>query len=239
VAVAEARVKDAEREWERVKDGPTQADLQAAQARVDAAQATLELARITAPFRGTITDINVMAGDQVSPGTPAFRLDDLSRMLVDVELSEVDINRVQVGNPVTLNFDAVPNVDYTGELVEIGQVGGSVQGVVNFPVTVELKDADEAIKPGMTAAVNIVVEQIENALQVPNRAVRVVNGQRVVYLLENGQPTAVAIQLGANSDLYSEVTGGDIKEGDLVVLNPPSYIFNPNEEPPFVRGMRQ
>ena len=110
---------------------------------------------------------------------------------------------------------------------------------MNFPVTVELKDADAAIKPGMTAAVNIVVEQIDNALQVPNRAVRVVNGQRVVYILENDQPTAVAIQLGASSDLYSEVTDGDIKEGDLVILNPPSYIFDPNEEPPFVRGMRQ
>jgi len=239
VAVAEARVQDAEREWERVKDGPTEEDLRAAQARVDAAQATLELARITAPFSGTITAIEVMVGDQVAPGTPAFRLDDLSTLLVDVELSEVDINRVEIGQPVTLNFDAVLDREYSGEVTEIGQVGNPVQGVVNFPVTVKLKDADEAVKPGMTAAVNIVVEQIENALQVPNRAVRVINGQRVVYIMQGGQPAPVEVRLGASSDLYSEVVDGEIKEGDLVVLNPPSYIFDPNQEPPFVQGMRQ
>jgi HlyD family secretion protein len=239
VAVAEARVQDAEREWERVKDGPTEEDIRAAQARLDAAEATLELAQITAPFSGTITAIEVMAGDQVAPGTLAFRLDDLSTLLVDVELSEVDINRVEIGQPVALNFDAVLDREYSGEVTEIGQVGNPAQGVVNFPVTVKLKDADEAIKPGMTAAVNIVVEQIENALQVPNRAVRVINGQRVVYIMKSGQPTPVEVQLGASSDLYSEVVDGGIKEGDLVVLNPPSYIFDPNQEPPFVQGMRQ
>jgi HlyD family secretion protein len=239
VAVAQARVDDAEREWERVKDGPSQDDIRAAQARVDAAQATLELARITAPFAGTLTMIDVKEGDSVTPGTPAFRLDDLSKLLVDVELSEVDINRVKLGQPVTLNFDAILDRDYTGEVTEIGQVGNSAQGVVNFPVVVELKDHGEAIKPGMTAAVNILVEQIENALQVPNRAVRVIDGQRVVYIMKNGQPTPVAIQLGASSDLYSEVTEGEINPGDEVVLNPPSYIFDPNEEPPFVQGMRQ
>jgi HlyD family secretion protein len=239
VAVAEARVQDAEREWERVKDGPTEEDIRAAQARVDAAKATIELARITAPFSGTITAIEVMAGDEVTPGTLAFRLDDLSRLLVDVELSEVDINRLQIGQQVTLNFDAILNQDYTGEVSEIGQVGNSVQGVVNFPVTIELKNPDQAIKPGMTAAANILVEQIENALQVPNRAVRVINGERVVYLLKNGQLEPYAVQLGVSSDLYSEVLDGEIKEGDQVVLNPPSYIFDPNQEPPFVQGMRQ
>lgn len=239
VAVAQARVDDAEREWERVKDGPSQDDIRAAQARVDAAQATLELARITAPFAGTLTMIDVKEGDHVAPGTPAFRLDDLSKMLVDVELSEVDINRMKLGQPVTLNFDAIPDREYSGEVAEIGQVGSSVQGVVNFPVVVELKDPDEAVKPGMTAAVNILVEQIENALQVPNRAVRVIDGQRVVYIMKNGQPTPVAIQLGASSDLYSEVAEGEINAGDEVVLNPPSYIFDPNEEPPFVQGMRR
>jgi len=239
VAVAQARVDDAQREWERVKDGPTQEDIRSAQARVDAAQATLELARIMAPFTGTVTAIEIKPGDQVTPASPAFRLDDLSKLLVEVELSEVDINRLQPGQPVTLNFDAILDRDYNGVVTEIGEVGSSVQGVVNFPVTVELQDADQAIKPGMTAAVNIIVEQIPDALQVPNRAVRVINGQRVVYIMKNGQPTPVAVQLGASSDLYSEVMDGELAVGDQVVLNPPSYIFDPNQEPPFVQGMRQ
>ncbi len=109
IALLEAQLADAQREFERVKDGPDAADIAAAQARVAAAQATVNLARIVAPFDGTITEVFSKPGDQVAPGTPAFRLDDLSHQLVDVNVSEVDINRIQPGQPVTLVFDAIPN----------------------------------------------------------------------------------------------------------------------------------
>jgi HlyD family secretion protein len=73
----------------------------------------------------------------------------------------------------------------------------------------------------MTAAVNIVVEQIEDVLLVPNRAVRVQDGQRVVYILRAGQPVAIPIALGASSDMESQVLEGDLAVGDQIVLNPP------------------
>ena len=76
----------------------------------------------------------------------------------------------------------------------------------------------------MTAAVNIVVNQIQDALLVPNRAVRVSNGERTVYVLRGGLPTPVTIQIGATSDTYSELIGGDLSEGDAIILNPPSTI---------------
>ncbi|MGD2162717.1 MAG: efflux RND transporter periplasmic adaptor subunit, partial [Anaerolineales bacterium] len=184
VASAEARVEDARREWERVKDGPDPDDIAAAEARVEAAQANMGLATIKAPFSGTITSVEIMRGDQVSPGTIALGLADFSPLLVDVELSEIDINRVEEGQSVELVFDAIPDRSYEGVVVEIGLVGSTVQGVVNFPVTVEINDPDEGVRPGMTAAVNIVVEQIEDVLRVPNRAVRLRDGDRVVYLLK-------------------------------------------------------
>ena len=96
-----------------------------------------------------------------------------------------------------------------------------VQGVVNFTITVELTEFDEDVKPGMTAAVNIVVREIKDAVLIPNRAVRLVDGQRVVYLQKNGMPEKAEIRLGASSDTNSVVVGGDIKEGDLIILNPP------------------
>jgi HlyD family secretion protein len=75
----------------------------------------------------------------------------------------------------------------------------------------------------MTAGVNLVVSQLEDVLRVPNRAVRVLEGERVVYILDpNGLPTPVDIVLGASSDTYSEVVGGDLAEGDVIVLNPPT-----------------
>jgi HlyD family secretion protein len=97
--------------------------------------------------------------------------------------------------------------------------------VVEFNVTVELTDADQNVKPGMTAAVNIVVDQITEALLVPNRAVRVVNGQRLVYVLSNNQLKSVNVTLGASSDAESQVTGGDLRVGDQIVLNPPQDLF--------------
>jgi HlyD family secretion protein len=225
VALAEARLADAQREWGRVKDGPSQADVVAAEARITAAEATLELAKIAAPFRGTVTSVDVMPGDQASPGLPAFRIDDLSRLLVDVEISEVDINRIVLDQPVSLIFDAILDKEYQGRVIEIGQVGISIQGVVSFPVTVEIVEADEDIRPGMTAAVNIVVEQIEDVVLIPNRSVRVRDGQRVVYLMKGGTMESVDVVLGATSDQYSQMLEGEVFEGDSIVLNPPQFEF--------------
>jgi HlyD family secretion protein len=196
-----------------------------AQMAVQSAQVNLDSAKLTAPFGGTVTEVSGLVGDQVSPGTKAFRIDDLSQMKVDVQVSEVDINSVQVDQPVTLTFDAVTGKSYTGKVAEVAQAGDPVQGAVNFTVTVVLTNLDKNVKPGMTAAVTITVKQINNVLLVPNRAVRLVDSQRVVYILSNGQPVQVDLTLGASSDSMSEVASGNLKVGDLIILNPPSNLF--------------
>ena len=207
---------------------PNPDDLAAAQARMQAAQATVDSQTLTAPFAGTVTEVDIMPGDQVSPAMNAFRLDNVGRLLVDVLVSEVDINSIQAGQPVNLSFDAILDKQYTGVVDQVAPVGDAIQGVVQFNVTVELSDADPNVKPGMTAAVNIIVNQVSDALLVPNRAVRLVNGQRVVYILNNSQLQQVNVTLGASSDTSSQVVGGDLKEGDQVVLNPPQDLFGTN-----------
>jgi HlyD family secretion protein len=196
IALLEALLADAQREWERLKDGPDPADISAAEARVQ-------------------------PNDQVDPGVPALRLDDLSHLWVDVEVSEVDINQVEIGQPAILTFDAILAKEYHGVVVEVAPVGDENQGVINFKVTVELSDADAAVRPGMTAAVEIVVSQLDEALLVPNQAVRAVNGTRMVYIMEeNGDLKPVEVTLGATSDRYSQLLEGDLQPGDLLVLNP-------------------
>ncbi len=233
LALLEAQLADAERELERVQNGAAAEDILAAQARVDAAQATINLAYLSAPFSGTITDVMIKTGDQASPGVTAFRLDDLTHLLIDVSVSEVDINRIQIGQPVSLTFDAIQGKEYSGEVSRVDQVGTNNQGIVDFTVTVELNNADEQVKTGMTAAVNIVINQLEDVLLVPNRAVRIVDGKRVVYILSDGQPIPVDINLGASSEVNSEVVSGDLNEGDTIVLNPP-LEFSSDGPPPFV-----
>ena len=229
-----AKLDDAQRAYDRVKNGPNPADVAAAQARVNAAQATLDMARLIAPFAGTITDAHPLSGDQVTAGTLGFRVDDLSRLYVDVEISEVDINSIAVGQPVTLTFDAILGQEYHGEVTQVSQAGNTVQGVVNFTVTVRITDADEQVKPGMTAAVTIVVKEIKDVILVPNRAVRVVDGKKVVYVLRDGLPVQVEVRLGSSSETMSVLAGGELKVGDLVILNPPA-IFEGGGGPPFMQ----
>ncbi len=257
LALKKAQLDDAQRTYDRLKNGPNADDIAAAQANVDAAQATLNMARIIAPIDGTVTQASSLPGDLVSAtagssgssagsaqgssaassagvattGQAAFRIDNLSTLLVDVEVSEVDINSVAVGQAATLTLDAIPGKTYHGVVQAVSQAGDNSSGAVNFTVTVQLTDADQQVKPAMTAAVNIVVQQVTGQLLVPNRAVRIVNSQRVVYVLENGRPKQVQITLGASSDTMSVLAGGNLKEGDLIILNPPSTgpgaIFGP------------
>jgi HlyD family secretion protein len=168
LALLEAQLADARREYERLKDGPAQQDIATAEARVTAAQSTLEKSRLIAPFNGTISEVISQPNDLVSPGTPAFRLDDLSSLSVDVGVSEIDINLVKTGQPVILTFDAILARQYNGRVVEVSPVGTVSQGIVDFMIRVELTDPDSAVRPGMTAAVEIIVRQPEEAL-VPNQ----------------------------------------------------------------------
>jgi len=226
VALTKAKFDDAQREFDKLNAGNL-VEIKAAQARVDAAQATINMSRIAAPFPGIVTESHVLAGDQIGAGAIAFRLDNLDNLYVDVAVSEVDINNVSIGQPATLSFDAVLNKEYHGQVVEVAKVGTSVGGVVNFTVTVELTDADEAVKPGMTAAVNVIVQEQKDVLLIPNRAIRLVNSERVAYILVNGKPQSVKVQLGSSSGIDSVLSGGDLKEGDSIILNPPSVNGGP------------
>jgi len=232
LALAQAQEADAQREYDRLSAGNV-SEITAAQARIDAAQATLNLARVIAPFAGIVTESYPLPGDQVGAGATAFRIDDLSSLLVDVEVSEVDINNVAVGQSVQLSFDAILGKEYNGKVVEVAQTGTVSAGVVSFKVTVELTDADSLVKPGMTAAVNITVKELNDVLLVPNRAVRLSDGERVVYLLKDNMPVKTSIRLGSSSDTMSVLVAGDVQEGDEVILNPPTEFFGPGGGGPF------
>jgi HlyD family secretion protein len=232
--VAKASLHRAINDYNRWDKGPNSDDIAAIQARIAAAQAAISQAHIEAPFDGVLTLVEPQPGDQVAPNAAAFRLDDLSSLLVDVSVSEVDINQVNPGQEVILTFDAIRGKEYHGQITDVDKVGTSNQGVVDFQVTAKLTDADSDVKPGMTAAVNIVVTELKDILLVPNRAVRFKDGKPVVYILKDGVPTPVTIELGASSDVSSEVLSGELNAGDLIVLNPPAQ-FEGGGGPPFAR----
>ena len=233
--VANANLNKARKDYEKWKNGPSADEIAATKARIAAAQATLSQAWIEAPFNGTISLALPQPGDLVTLNANAFRIDDLSSLFVDLAVSEVDINQIQVSQPVSLTFDAVRGGVYNGEVVSVDRVGTVNQGVVDFYVTVRLTNPDEQVKPGMTAAVTIVVSQLDDVLLVPNRAVRFKDGKQVVYILKDNQIVPVNIKLGASADVSSQVIDGELKVGDLIILNPPAQ-FEQGGPPPFARG---
>jgi HlyD family secretion protein len=235
LALANEQLASDQYKYNQLKSGPTANDIAAAKAAVASAQAMVNEAQLTAPFGGTITEVNIKPGDLASPGAVAFRIDDLSSMYVDLQVSEVDIKKVKVGQTVDLTFDAIPNRQHTGQVTQIGRVGVSSQGVVNFDVTAKIDHPDNAISPGMTVAANILVTEVPDALMVPNQAVQTINNQTVVFVLRNGQIKPVQVVLGASSGVMSQVVSGDLKAGDVIVLNPPASQTNqvPNRGPFF------
>jgi HlyD family secretion protein len=235
--VAKDNLADAQREYNRLKDGPDPDEVAAAQANVAALQATIDMASLTAPFSGTVTEVNSMVGDLVSAGTVTFRIDDLSKLMVDIEVPEVDINSINVGQSATLTFDAIPNNNYSAEVIEVARVGEFIGGVAQFKVTLQILDPDEQVLPGMTAAVNIAVENKQDVLLVPNRAIRLVNDQYVIYIIRDGQQLMVPIEIGSTSDSNSEILSGDVHEGDEVILNPSSSLIDLMQSQQGMSGM--
>lgn len=218
IALLEAQLTDARREWERVKDGPAEEDLAIAQARIAAAKAALERIVIVAPFSGTITEVYIQVNDQVGPGTPAFRLDDLSQLWVEVGVSEIDINRVKIGQPVFLTFDGILAKEYQGEVAEVSPVGTISLGVVDFEVKVVLSNADRDVRPGMTAAVEIQASQDREALLDSSKEAVSMVGQNILNphgSLKLGEHTSLVV-----SKIYSLRLDNHLSAGNSGFANP-------------------
>lgn len=235
LTVAEDNLDKARQDYEKWVNGPEESQTLAVQARIAAAQSAISQSKIEAPFSGTITRSSLQTGDQVNPNQEAFRIDDLSSLFVELQVSEVDINLIQIGQKVTLSLDAIRNKQYNGIVTEKGLVGNESGGVVNFSVTVKLNDPDQDVRPGMTSDVEIIIAQNEKSLLVPNQAIRTdSSGKQVIYVVtDTGEVKVVSIQIGASSDTHSEILAGEVKAGDRIQLNPSDAS---NNAPGFMLG---
>jgi HlyD family secretion protein len=219
LAVAQANYNKTQDDLATLQAGPTAADVAAAKAKIAVDQSVLARLNVVAPFAGTVVAISTTSGNSVTPGTVAVQLADLTSLQVAVSVSEIDVSRIKLGQEVDLSLDAVSGKTFTGTVSSIGYLGTTTQGVVNFPVTVVVAHPDPTLKPGMTASAAVVTDKKANVLLVPNRAIHVVGGQRTVTVLFEGQQIPVQVQVGLTNDTQSEITGGQLKDGDTLVLN--------------------
>lgn len=169
LALAQAKVADAERKLELMRDGPDADALALAQARVKnatvnlaAAQAQLDELELNAPFTGTISMINVTTGESVSPAAPVVQMADFSSWQVETtDLTELSIDRVNIGQPAMVRFDAVPDLGIIGRVVNIKPFGENRQGDVVYTVVLRLENPDERLRWNMTASVSFLEKDAE------------------------------------------------------------------------------
>ena len=140
------------------------------------AQLDLEHTIIRAPVDGVVVSRTVDVGQTVAASLQAPTLftiaQDLTKMQVDTNVDEADVSRVKVGLRASFTVDAFPGQLFTGEIVQIRKAPQVVQNVVTYDVVVSAQNTDQKLLPGMTANVRIVTERKEDALRVPNAALR-------------------------------------------------------------------
>jgi len=229
---AAAQVAQARATLAALEEQPTPEELAIAQAQVTQARSTLaqaqlnlEEATLAAPFPGTVVDVNIEVGQMVNSSTPVVVLTDLTSYYVDLYIDETEIGQIlnhqNGGQPVVITLDAFPDEEIEGEVTAIKSIGTVSSGIVTYEVRVEITPTDVPIRPDMTASATVVVEEKENVLLIPNRAIRQEGDVKYVEVLDPSGDTEVqrvAITTGVSNGAVTEITAG-LEEGDLVVTN--------------------
>ena len=194
-------------------------------------QDTMNNYTITAPISGTIIEKDAKVGDAVKAGDTLCIVYDLSYLEMSINVDELQISSISVGQKVQITADAVPDKTYVGTVTRVSMKGASNGGTTTYPVSIRIDDTD-GLRPGMNANAEIVVAEANNALVVPNAAV--VRGSYV--LVTKDSPSAanadtameapegfvyVPVKTGVSDDDYTQIVSG-IQEGDTIGYDPSS-----------------
>jgi len=166
----------------------------------------------------------VQVGDQVWPNQPIVEVPDLSQMVVETQIRETDIHKVEPNQRVLVFVEAYPELRLEGEVRFIGTLAREEPGLAGpkyFQVTVLVKDLDPRLRPGMSARVELLVEHMDNARFVPLESVFERAGRRYVYVLRDGKPEVQEILTGPSNENHIVVEAG-LETGERVLLGDPS-----------------
>jgi HlyD family secretion protein len=192
-----------------------QAELNVQQAQIDLDNNTL-----VAPFDGTVASVTGNAGESAPAGTTGFiTLVDPREVRVDVTVDETDVAKVAVGKTANITFDALPGRPFRGKVISISPNGTLTQGVVNYPVSINIDNRNQVLPGGLTASATIVIDEKNDVVIAPLRAVRRQGRDQVVDVLgEDGKPTLRSVKTGVQNDQFVEITDG-LQEGEQIVIS--------------------
>ena len=207
----------------RLADESVENALHRAQIELDNAQTALEDYTIKSPIAGTVIEKKFEQGDTIDSNNNASEMAviyDMSKLEFVMNVDELDIGLIQVGQPVQVVADALTGQEFVGYVSNISIKGSSSNGVTTYPITVTLEDFG-ALLPGMNINAEVVLQQAEDVLLVPMNAVA--RGSMLLVEGSEGEPSDLSgycwrqVELGLNDDYYVEVISG-LQEGEKIAI---------------------
>lgn len=210
-----------------------QLKLQKAQVKQDkaylnSAETELRYTKIKSPVDGIVISKSVEVGQTVAASFSTPELftvaEDLTQMEIDTSVVEADIAKVKEGQKVRFSVDSFPDKYFDGTVKQVRNEAITNSNVVTYSVIIGIENPDLVFKPGMTANVEIITDEKEDALLVPNQALRFYmdSGKRYkekgIWVLRNGLPQRITITEGLYDDNFTEVVSEDLEEGDKVIV---------------------
>lgn len=195
------------------------------------AETTLDKASIRSPINGVVLVRNIRPGQAVAASfqTPVlFTLaEDLTRMELEVDVDEADISRVKAGQLASFTVDAYPDTSFPATISKVYYAPQNVAGVVTYQAILSVENKGMLLRPGMTATTDIITDEVQDALLVPNTALRFTppgidrekQAKSVVWILRGGKPFAVPLRTGMTDNRKTQVLSGGLEPGQEVLTN--------------------
>ncbi|MFA5934364.1 MAG: HlyD family efflux transporter periplasmic adaptor subunit [Candidatus Paceibacterota bacterium] len=229
IITTERNLEDAEISLKNLKDGPDILDVRSEALSLKQKQETLSNYYIRAPFDGYIAVINVKKLDSISSGTTVATII-TKQKIAEITLNEVDVAKVKVGQKVNITFDALSDLNITGEVSEVDTLGTVSQGVVNYNIKITFDTQDDRVKTGMSVSTSIITDMKTDILTVPSGAIKTENERSYVEVFETPLeistdtqgvtssilPVKRYVEVGISDDSITEIISGLI-EGEQIV----------------------
>ena len=179
---------------------------------------------VRASIDGTINEINIANGDDLSRlssnsnSSAPIIIGDLNTLKAQVEVNEVDISNVNIGQKVSLTFSAIDGLTATGKVEKMDSLGTLTSGVVTYNVTIGFDSLDQRIKPAMSVSAAIITNTKQDVIVVPNSAVKSQKGNSYVQVLNGQTPENKTVEVGLSNDTQTEIVNG-VSVGDNIITN--------------------
>lgn len=179
---------------------------------------------ITAPIAGVVSNVKIVPGivltsNQTTTSSQRIAViqNEETKPIISVNITEIDVPKVKIGQKVTVTLDSLPDKTFTGKVVTVDRIGTTSNNVTNYPSLIQLDTTSSEILPNMAANANIILETKSDVLLIPSTAIQTQAGQSYVRVLRNGQEQQIPVEVGLSGDTQTEITSG-LSEGDEVII---------------------